>query len=330
MENKDDKPLDSGENESDHMKGVKEIKGADVAKEPEVKIDVQKHKDEEDTDSAKNEVAPTVPVDGATSAPSQSSSQPVSAENPTARSVQSTTVVQKQSHMFRNCVIIALLLGCFLCLACVGGAYFFRDRFFQVITNSTARQDSSVKTVTKDQLQNSATDFQALIDQKKSTATVNSDGSYNLTFTEDELLAAALKNVQGIDPSAIGLKFNNGSAKIQIDVGKILSAVKDNPQASQQLQNLPFDVSMLNGVIITGDVVTNADGTKLSVQNLSTGNPVLDALIPADALSSLNNGIDLNSFLSNDTSEDGTEVQNNIQIERIVFTPGLMTVTVKE
>src|SRR5690606_34845927 len=117
-----------------------------------------------------------------------------------------------------------------------------------------------------------------LFEQKRSKSAQNRNGqNYTVTFTEKELLAAALKQAEGVDPSSVALSFEPGVAKLWLDIGEILKQNKENNEL-----NFPLDLSIFEGVILSADLVSIDNGTGLSVENLTTGNPLVDSLIPSD------------------------------------------------
>src|SRR5690606_3492413 len=122
-----------------------------------------------------------------------------------------------------------------------------------------------------------------------------------VTFTEKELLAAALKQAEGVDPSSVALSFEPGVAKLWLDIGEILKQNKENNEL-----NFPLDLSIFEGVILSADLVSIDNGTGLSVENLTTGNPLVDSLIPSDLINQYQENFSLEKLVSESEDPDFT------------------------
>ncbi len=322
MAEEDKNDTTSVEDDSNHMKGVKVVEGNHVPKDVGENIDVKAHQDAIDPDSNNNgQVAQESDKTKSVPHPKQSK-----VENPPA----SNTSAPKESHKLRSCILIGLLVLCVLCVLSCIGIYVFRMQLVQSLATTVQRApDSTLTTVSDKQITNTE-DFPTLFDQKRMDAidsqSTNADHPlYTVTFTEDELLASILKDAKGVDPTAIALKFEPGIAHIQIDIGKVLQSPE--VQNSTEIKNLPIDASLLEGITVSADIKTNEDGTKFTIENLTTGSPLLDSLIPPDLWNNLNDQLSVDNIIQS-TSDAESNIQ--VQVKKVEFMSGKVSITIQE
>jgi len=118
----------------------------------------------------------------------------------------------------------------------------------------------------------------------------------------------------------IGVKFTPGNAVVEIDLGLVASMFKSSNTA--EVQN--FDPKIFDGINFSVTLGTSPDGKTLVINNFSTGNTILDSIIPAEFKANLMKSVQdkVAEFL---TGESGTQAT----FEKIEFRQGELMLEVK-
>lgn len=230
------------------------------------------------------------------------------------------------------CGCLLLLVCCVILIACalILGPRFFPGTFKNLqIQNPSGsgltKLDSNVSTERVTQEKTAVNNKIDSVDAQLQSLPAGS--KVTLTLTEEELLYAVAGSIlESNDSNAaqylqyFSVGMEPGLLSVQIEAGKLIDAMKANGNGTQiPTGSLPFDPSMLNGLVVRLDLVPNSTNTGLQIQGFSTGNFFIDSFINVPgALDSINS--ELNSSLEQEVGEDG------VKIDSLTISQDLMTI----
>jgi hypothetical protein len=248
--------------------------------------------------------------------------QPVTPAAPAAAAapaVSNVVYVEKKSGgNTGKCILIgcAVLLLC-CCITVVIGI-FAPQALVGVIMGQNKGKDATLTRVT------TTAEIQSLItavNAKEGTLTANN--TVILTLDEKELLALIVDGMQiQQTPDKVGVKITPGDLKMDIELGTVIRLINaSNTSGSQIDVGTAFD-----NVYGSLEFGTTADGKNLTIKKFSTGNSLIDSLIPADVIKSMEKGIQDQLAQSFSTGEGGI----SIAIENITFSQGSVSIELKQ
>ncbi|MEO6728467.1 MAG: hypothetical protein ABIM99_00945, partial [Candidatus Dojkabacteria bacterium] len=246
--------------------------------------------------------------------------------------VTETSVPEKKGGnkiwLFCCCGCLALLV---LCVGIIVGVYLLAPTALNSVLKSTnvlpssdnlTKIDSSVSSETLKQ--NSTAVDNKLKAAEADLASKPSGSKVTVNLSPEELIYALFANSSSSDISQyvqyVSVGMENSLLTAQVDVGNLINALKQNPDASSQLNSSPVDLSLLNGMQVRVELTVTADGKGLKIQSVTTGNSLIDTFINSggtldSADSEINNAF--SGFFENATIDNIVITHNNLALTLI-------------
>lgn len=203
--------------------------------------------------------------------------------------VQQTQLIQKKKSKLPLCLIVLGLL--LVCCLCIGASIFYITTTPGVLKNTVFNQQNSndqPKTeLTQEEIEQYSSSYENKIANLESSQNTNE----TLVITEEELLAAFLKNDTSSIATQIGMSIHNGYAEFSIPLDGIFEGLSNNPEVQSQ-SNIDFSQfqGLLAGLTLNVEVAPSLDGKTIVLQDISTGNSLIDSMITDQVRESFNNG----------------------------------------
>lgn len=237
--------------------------------------------------------------------------------------------------------VLLLSGGCLIicCVVIVLGVIFSGQIFNSVVSNASLEPDSELTTLSQDEFDELAAQIQSNTNSESPNSgdpdfeantggLISSDqvevtnDLYTVSLTEEQLLYLLTRDISAqVDPTQWGLKIDQDLLRIEVSSTELLTIVNESLPAEEQLN---LDENMAANLFLRIDIATTSDNKSLTIQNISTGNTLIDNFIPADLNAELSRELEssfANSFTQGDTS---------IVLESIEFVKDEMKITFRD
>jgi hypothetical protein len=228
---------------------------------------------------------------------------------------QEATASTVQSQKKGNKTGLYLLLGCLglliICCCTICGLLMFAPSAIGgAVASTTEGRDEDLTRISEDDI----TQLEDSVEEKESErdARVSQVGedTYQVTFTEEEVLYIIADSIGVKDPSAIGIDIEDNYMKLEVGFSELLES---SAAEGEQVENAEF----FNDLYFSAEMSNSADNSRIVVDDISTGNGFFDSFLPEDLLTEFENS--LNEGFQ-DTSSGVTLEAIEFQQDAIVFT----------
>lgn len=225
-----------------------------------------------------------------TNAKSETKNSEVSTNQPTQETAKAVST-QSSNRGLISCLVAIIVGLLLLCCLSAGGVFgmvaFFPDRVESILPDRPS--NTTPPQLDQDNVADSSSDY----DDKLGDLGNSNNKQETITLTEDELLAALLKNSNIPAGSGVSLKIANDTITITLPVADLFTAVmnsSENANNRSPLEQLGIGgIAMwLGNTAVNIELEVSSNGRGLALKSVTTGNTSIDQFLNDQLLSKFN------------------------------------------
>lgn len=202
-------------------------------------------------------------------------------------------------YIIFGCLALLILCCCVMC----GLLLFAPSALGGALASATGGRDDSLTRIESADVAELEQSVETKEEDRDERVSQNADGDYEVEFTEEEVLYIISDSLQLQDPNELGLDLEDNYMKLEVGLKGLLES------AAAEGEEVDTSNDLLNDLYFSAELSNSADGKTVVVDSISTGNSLIDSLLPAD----------MKTEFENSLNEGFQEGSANVELKKIEF-----------
>jgi hypothetical protein len=255
---------------------------------------------------------------------------PAPAASPAAQAATASPVEQKKGG--HGCLYVILGCGGLLLLCCcisVFVGFFAPNAALKFLAGANSGPDTTLTRIKTSELAQAQTD----LDNSLASQTDTNANTITIKISEKDVIVLFFGQLLGSNNiDKVGVKILPGQTKVQFELKALLDAA--NQQTSQSATGSVVPTTSADqyaafaGIYSTITLGVSPDGKGFTVTDISTGNTIIDGLIPAAYKQSIEE--QLATEMNNGFTTGLSSGASGVILDKIAFTSGYMEITLSQ